>query len=203
MAQTGFALLEAGTAAAKNVQNILMKNILDACFGALTRPDTAGSGWPPVTFRVPPHHRPRPLRALTAILVAPRGPPGVIVFNVFGYALAFGEHTDRNSVLGLDHFALHGERDLAFVFFQWTFAVNTSTIFSGSIAGRTRFGAYIVVSVVVTGLIWPLAAHWTWSGPGWLRTLGAAGWWWWWRVVGLELQARAASGGGGFAGRAP
>ncbi|KAL1524871.1 hypothetical protein AB1Y20_019751 [Prymnesium parvum] len=33
--QTGFALLEAGTVRAKNAKNILMKNLLDACIGAI------------------------------------------------------------------------------------------------------------------------------------------------------------------------
>ena len=33
--QCGFALLEAGTVRAKNTKNILLKNLLDACLGAL------------------------------------------------------------------------------------------------------------------------------------------------------------------------
>ena len=33
--QAGFALLEAGSVRAKNAKNILMKNLLDACIGAL------------------------------------------------------------------------------------------------------------------------------------------------------------------------
>ena len=33
--QCGFALLEAGTVRAKNTKNILLKNLLDACVGAM------------------------------------------------------------------------------------------------------------------------------------------------------------------------
>ena len=33
--QCGFALLEAGTVRAKNTKNILLKNLLDACIGAI------------------------------------------------------------------------------------------------------------------------------------------------------------------------
>merc|ERR1719327_1768837 len=33
--QSGFALLEAGSVRAKNTKNILLKNILDACIGAV------------------------------------------------------------------------------------------------------------------------------------------------------------------------
>ena len=33
--QCGFALLEAGTVRAKNTKNILLKNLLDACLGAI------------------------------------------------------------------------------------------------------------------------------------------------------------------------
>ena len=33
--QAGFALLEAGSVRAKNTKNILMKNLLDACIGAI------------------------------------------------------------------------------------------------------------------------------------------------------------------------
>jgi ammonium transporter, Amt family len=70
--------------------------------------------------------------------------------------------------------------DLTFWFFQSVFAATAATIISGGIAERTKFSAYIIVSVVVTAVIYPISGHWAWGslwgagelGKGWLETMG-------------------------------
>jgi Amt family ammonium transporter len=39
------------------------------------------------------------------------------------------------------------------------------------VAERTKFIAYIIVSVIITGLIYPISGHWIWGG-GWLAEMG-------------------------------
>ena len=57
-------------------------------------------------------------------------------------------------------------------FFQCTFAATCVTIVSGAIAERCNFNGYIIFCVLVTGVTYPIAAHWCWGPSGWLSDLG-------------------------------
>jgi ammonia channel protein AmtB len=35
---------------------------------------------------------------------------------------------------------------------------------------RFRYEGYIIFSIVMSGLVYPVAAHWGWSAGGWLAT---------------------------------
>lgn len=56
-------------------------------------------------------------------------------------------------------------------FFQMVFAATAATIVSGAMAERTKFIAYLIYSVVVSAVIYPIVGHWIWGG-GWLANLG-------------------------------
>ena len=55
--------------------------------------------------------------------------------------------------------------------FQVAFAATAATIVSGAVAGRLKFGAYLVYSAVLTGLVYPISGYWKWGG-GWLDAMG-------------------------------
>ena len=61
--------------------------------------------------------------------------------------------------------------DYSDLFFQTVFAATAATIVSGAMAERTEFKAYLIFSIVITVLIYPISGHWTWGG-GWLSQLG-------------------------------
>jgi ammonium transporter, Amt family len=102
---------------------------------------------------------------------------GMLVYYAIGWGLMYGEQVA--SLFGSDSFFLLGnsyapdatlEIDFAF---QAMFAATAATIVSGAVAERMRFGAYVAVAAVMTGLIYPIVGAWTWGG-GWIDQLGFA-----------------------------
>lgn len=145
--QAGFALVEAGLNAAKNAVNIFFKNLMDFSIGS-------------------------------------------IFFFLIGFALMFG---DGNGYLGLNGWLLGGPDNspvtgdaysgifsslnwtgvplFAKFLFQAMFAATAATIVSGAVAGRIKFIAYLIYSILLTALIYPISGHWVWGG-GWLASFG-------------------------------
>ncbi len=101
---------------------------------------------------------------------------GAIAFWMVGYGLMFG--VNSTGWLGWSGFALYRvpESEYGMLFFQMMFAATSATIVSGAIAERTRFSAYIIGSIVITGLIYPVFGSWAWGsvygGQGWLKQMG-------------------------------
>jgi Amt family ammonium transporter len=104
---------------------------------------------------------------------------GSVVFMVIGFTLAF---SGSGSFIGdMANFFMNGIGEapwpgllipaLAFFLFQAMFAATSATIVSGAVAERMKFSAYIIISVVLVGFIYPIIAHWIWGG-GWLSSLG-------------------------------
>ncbi|MCC5895923.1 MAG: ammonium transporter [Alkalibacterium sp.] len=58
-----------------------------------------------------------------------------------------------------------------FLMFQTVFCATAATIVSGAMAERTKFSSYLLYTVIISGLIYPISGHWIWGG-GWLASLG-------------------------------
>ena len=56
-------------------------------------------------------------------------------------------------------------------FFQLVFCGTAATIVSGAVAERIKYISFIVFSLVLTMVIYPIIGHWIWGG-GWLASLG-------------------------------
>ena len=55
--------------------------------------------------------------------------------------------------------------------FQSAFAGTAATIVSGLVAERIKFGEFVIFSLVLTAVIYPIAGSWEWNG-GWLNSVG-------------------------------
>ncbi len=56
--------------------------------------------------------------------------------------------------------------------FQAAFAGTAATIVSGVVAERIKFGEFVVFSLILTAIIYPIAGSWQWNGDGWLANRG-------------------------------
>ena len=140
--QAGFTLVEAGFTRAKNVCNIVMKNLMDMSIGSL-------------------------------------------IFWMFGFGLMFGV---SNGFVGTSFFFFDGSSEeakivgssvgfnWAFLLFQTVFCATAATIVSGAVAERTKFGSYVLFSLLICGIIYPIFGSWAWgslyAGEGWLESIG-------------------------------
>ncbi len=93
---------------------------------------------------------------------------GGISFWLVGWAFAYGVSDASNQFIGLGDFALKGFDDYASWFFQFAFAAAAATIVAGALAGRTKYSAYLIYTVFVTGLIYPVVVHWGWDVTTWM-----------------------------------
>jgi len=104
---------------------------------------------------------------------------GALAFWAVGFGFAFG--TDGGSLIGTDSFFLSGMSESfadgdvlatpSFFFFQVVFAATAVTIASGAMAERTKFSAYLLFSLVMSGFIYPVVVHMFWHGDGILSDL--------------------------------
>lgn len=56
-------------------------------------------------------------------------------------------------------------------FFQLVFAGTAATIVSGAVAERIKFLDFLIFSLLLVGIAYPITGHWIWGG-GWLADLG-------------------------------
>ena len=97
---------------------------------------------------------------------------GTVVFILIGFGLFLGE--DLLGIIGkpgFDIFTDYANFDWSNFVFNLVFCATTATIVSGSMAERTKFLSYCVYSAVISAIIYPIEAHWTWGG-GWLSQIG-------------------------------
>ncbi|MDR2671549.1 MAG: ammonium transporter [Oscillospiraceae bacterium] len=98
---------------------------------------------------------------------------GTPVFWCVGFGIMFGG--GGALIGGLDLFtgaaAAADQYDYTTLMFQTVFCATAATIVSGAMAERTRFRAYLLYSVAISALVYPVSGHWIWGG-GWLSGLG-------------------------------
>ncbi len=102
----------------------------------------------------------------------------VTAFWVLGFAVMFGK--SYNSLLGTSDFLISVDDPWRTVFFvfQAVFVGTAATIVAGAVAGRTRFSSYLILSVLISAIIYPIFGHWAWGSlfhsdqQGWLESLG-------------------------------
>jgi Amt family ammonium transporter len=105
---------------------------------------------------------------------------GSLGYWAIGFALMFGaSKTGWFGTTGffLSDFTPDGDPwVLAFWMFQVVFAATAATIVSGAMAERTKFVGYLIYSVIVSAIIYPIFGSWAWgslfNGSGWLEGLG-------------------------------
>ncbi len=117
----------------------------------------------------------------------------VVIFWIFGFGLMFGK--SYNGLFGTDLFFFKTDvaEYMTYFVFQAMFVATAATIISGAVAERMKFNGYIIITILATGIIYPIVGHWTWSSSylnnmdverqllditgqinttGWLSTLG-------------------------------
>ena len=142
--QAGFAMLEVGSVRKKNSKNILVKNFMDACIGAIM--------WWAMGYAIAfgtDNDRNR----------FAGGGDGYLWFN----KVQRGSSGEDPSALGQP-----GVGYYQFWFFQYAFSAAAASITSGAVAERCQMAAYFMYSMILVGFVYPVVVHWCWSSDGWL-----------------------------------
>ncbi|MDX1386028.1 MAG: ammonium transporter [bacterium] len=106
---------------------------------------------------------------------------GSLAFWAVGFGIMFG--ATNGGWIGTDGFFLSyfdGSDPWVFCFwiFQCVFAATAATIVSGAVAERMKFISYLIYSVVITAIVYPLFGHWAWGNlfhadqAAWLADMG-------------------------------
>lgn len=104
---------------------------------------------------------------------------GILIFWLFGFGIMYGDAVIPGWLAwggigisaespGAAVGALHPQVDWLF---QVAFAATAATIVSGAVAGRMQFSGYLVYTVVISAIVYPISGYWKWGG-GWLNELG-------------------------------
>lgn len=102
----------------------------------------------------------------------------VLCFWLVGFGLMFGSSAAGWVGVDLFFFSAAGAWPGIFFLFQAMFCSTSATIVSGAVAERMKYGTYIVATVLMSVVIYPVAGHWAWGGAlegqpsGWLATRG-------------------------------
>ena len=91
---------------------------------------------------------------------------GTVMWFICGASLMLGPNIMKGFAGGFsfDVFTHYGSFHYASFVFNLVFCATTATIVSGSMAERTKFSSYCIYSAVISAVIYPIEAHWTWGG---------------------------------------
>jgi len=102
---------------------------------------------------------------------------GSLTFWLVGFGLMFG--ATSTGWFGTTNFLFDaGENSFnwAFLLFQTVFCATAATIVSGAMAERTKFSSYLIYTVAITVIVYPIFGSWAWGslldGQGWLEAAG-------------------------------
>ncbi|MGE9297213.1 MAG: ammonium transporter [Puniceicoccales bacterium] len=107
---------------------------------------------------------------------------GAIAFLAIGYSIMYGSGSGfvgwsadyffmKAAVVSPENITGASYEAAGWVF-QVVFAATAATIASGAMAERTKFLGYVIYSVIITALLYPITGHWIWGGDGWLSSMG-------------------------------
>ncbi len=99
---------------------------------------------------------------------------------LWGYSLSFAPHmmgglAGSLKYIGLAHVGMEAKGSIPhilFMMFQGMFAIITVALITGAVAGRMKFSAVIIFSIIWTTVVYDPLCHWVWGG-GWLGAMGA------------------------------
>lgn len=103
----------------------------------------------------------------------------MLLFWAFGFAFMFGD--SYSGWVGTTNYFVAADAGhstlMTQYLFQAMFCAAAATIVSGAVAGRMRFFAYILTTLIISGLVYPIFGHWAWGGKlggdfGWLAAKG-------------------------------
>jgi len=146
--QMGFAMLEYSAVHPHHGSSVLLKNLMDACIAAIS--------WWLLGF------------GLVNGIDDGSGFVGTASSNNETDTKPFFYSVGEKEVGGV----LTGQFGYASWFYGFAFAATAATIVSGAVAERTQFTAYFAYSLFLTAIVYPIVAHWIWTGDGWLAKKG-------------------------------
>jgi len=138
--QAGFAMVCAGCVQKKNIQNSMLKNLLDACGAAI---GFYAFGY---AFAFGGSTR--------------TGSPTTFIGNSNFFLMNLEENFVYKGIIPAESFWL----------FQFAFAATSATIVAGTLAERCQMSAYLAYSFLITSFIYPVIVHAVWSPNGFLST---------------------------------
>ncbi|WP_188204994.1 ammonium transporter [Desemzia incerta] len=99
---------------------------------------------------------------------------GSLMYWVIGFGIMFGPSIA--GFIGAPDLFVQGNYDSTipgnvFLMFQTVFAATAATIVSGAMAERTKFSSYLIYTLIISTIVYPVSGHWIWGG-GWLSELG-------------------------------
>jgi Amt family ammonium transporter len=106
---------------------------------------------------------------------------GVLLYYLVGYSIMYGADVSGVGLVGWSGFGIASELQAepgpgvihpqVDWLFQVAFAATAATIVSGAVVGRMQFRAYVIYTIIITAIVYPISGFWKWGG-GWLHEMG-------------------------------
>jgi Amt family ammonium transporter len=99
---------------------------------------------------------------------------GSFFFWMVGFGIMYGKGSGFFGEMHWFDFSFFGDSNIpveCMFIFQTMFCATSATIVSGAMAERTKFSMYLICSIIVSILIYPIEGHWSWGG-GWMHLMG-------------------------------